>query len=234
MSQLKKGAKDDGNDEESGKENKGNSYGVDERGDGDKDIGGNHKKSSANQNNDEGNDKEDGSDEEEKDDELNKDNNANGDGDGANGDGDDDKSGKDGGTDGSGEKDSSEEEETNDELDKENKANGEGDDGRRDGDNGSGDNHDKKSAKEGGYEKKPRPSVNKLVKPEKKTNLTRVCKTASQRFSGYDTSKTNENQNKEEKKDDCPIQLVRCVYQLCQNIPKNTELSNIGTEIVFQ
>ncbi len=39
-----------------------------------------------------------------------------------------------------------------------------------------------------------------------KKNLTRVCKTASQRFSGYDISKTNKNQNKEEKKDNCPIQ----------------------------
>jgi hypothetical protein len=58
--------------------------------------------------------------------------------------------------------------------------------------------------------------------------------TASQRFSGYATSKTKENQNKEEKKDDCPIRRVRCVYQLCQNIPKNTELPNIGTEIIFQ
>jgi hypothetical protein len=97
-----------------------------------------------------------------------KDNEANGGGDGANGDGDDVKSGKDGGTDGSGEKNSSDEEKTNDESDKENKANSEGDDGRGDGDNGSDDNHDKKSAKEGGYEKKPRPSVNNLVKPEKK------------------------------------------------------------------
>jgi hypothetical protein len=168
MSQLKKGANNVGNDEESGKENKRNGYGVDERGDGDKDIGGNCEKFSANENNDEGNDKEDGSDEEEKDDELNKDNKANGDGDGANGDRDDDKSGKDSETDGSGEKDSSDEEETNDESDKENEANGEGDDGCSDGDNGSNDNHDKKSAKEGGYEKKPRPSVNNLVKPDKK------------------------------------------------------------------
>jgi hypothetical protein len=191
------------------------------------------KKSSANENNDKGNDKKDGSDEGEKDDELNKYNKANGDGDGANGDGDDDKSGKDDGTDGSGKKDSSDEEETNDELDKENKANGEGDDGCGDGDNGGDDNHDEKSAKEGGYEKKPRPSVNNLVKPEKRTNLTRVYKTASQRFSVYDTSKTIKNQNKEEKKDNCPRQQVRCVYQLCQNIPKNTELPNIGTELVF-
>ncbi len=38
-----------------------------------------------------------------------------------------------------------------------------------------------------------------------KKNLARVYKTASQRYSGFDTSKTKENQNKEEKKDDCPI-----------------------------
>jgi hypothetical protein len=92
-----------------------------------------------------------------KDDELNKDNKANGDG-------DDDESGKDGGTDGSGKKDRSDEEETNDELDIENEANvNYGDDGRGDGGNGGDDNHDKKSAKEGGYEMKPRPSVNNLV-----------------------------------------------------------------------
>ncbi len=102
---------------------------------------------------------------------MNKDNKANGDGDGANGDRDDDKSGNDDGTDGSGEKDSSDEEETNDESDKEIEANGEGDDGCGDGDNGSDDNHDKKSAKEGGYEKKPRPSVNNLGKPEKNPTL---------------------------------------------------------------
>ncbi len=53
----------------------------------------------------------------------------------------------------SGKKDSSDEEETNDESDKENKANGEGDDGCGDGDNGIYDNHDNKSAKEGGYER---------------------------------------------------------------------------------
>ncbi len=56
-------------------------------------------------------------------------------------------------------------------MDKENEANGEGDDGRGDGDNGSDDNHDIKSAKEVGYEKKPRPSVKNLVKPEKKPTL---------------------------------------------------------------
>jgi hypothetical protein len=66
-----------------------------------------------------------------------------------------------------------------------------------------------------------------------KKNLTRVYKTASHRFSEHDTSKTNKNQNKEEKKDNCLIQRVRCVYQLCQIIPKNTELPNIGTKIVF-
>jgi hypothetical protein len=114
-------------------------------------------------------------------------------------------------------------------LDKENKANDDGDDGRGDGDNGVDDNHDKKSAKEGGYKRKPRPSVDNLVEPEKNPNLARVYITASQRFSVYDTSKTKENQNKDEKKDGCPIQQVRCVYQLCQNIPKNTELPNIGT-----
>ncbi len=80
---------------------------------------------------------------------------------------------------------------------KENKINGEGDDGHGDEVNGSDDKHEKKSLKEGGYEKKPRPSVNNLVKPGK-TNLARVYKTASQRFSCYDTSKTKENQNKEE------------------------------------
>jgi hypothetical protein len=63
--------------------------------------------------------------------------------------------GKDSGTDGSGEEDSSDEEETNDESDKESEK----DDGCGDGDNGSDDNHDKKSAKEGGYEKKPRPFI---------------------------------------------------------------------------
>ncbi len=56
-------------------------------------------------------------------------------------------------------------------MDKENKANGEVDDGCGDGDNGSDDNHDKKSAKEGGYEKKPRPSIKNVVKPEKKPIL---------------------------------------------------------------
>jgi hypothetical protein len=69
---------------------------------------------------------------------------------------------------------------------------------------------------------------------QKKTNLARVYKTASQRFSGYDISKTKENQNKDETEDDCPIRQVRCVYQLCQNIQKNTEFQNIGTEIFFQ
>jgi hypothetical protein len=53
-------------------------------------------------------------------------------------------------------------------LDKENKANGKRDDGRGDRDNGSDDNHDKKPAKEGGYEKKPRPSIKNDVKLEKK------------------------------------------------------------------
>ncbi len=126
MSQLKKGANDDGDDEELGKENKGNGYGVDERGDGDNGIGDNCEKSSANENNDggkdqsgkdggtEGNDKEYGSDEKEKDYESNKDNEANGDG-------DDDESGKVGGTDGSGKNDSSYEEEKNDESDKKTK-----------------------------------------------------------------------------------------------------------------
>jgi hypothetical protein len=71
------------------------------------------------------------------------------------------------------------------------------------------------------------------IEPEKKPNLARVYKTASHRFSVYETSKTKENQNKEEKKDDCPICPVRCVYQLCQNIPKNTELPNIGTKFFF-
>jgi hypothetical protein len=82
-------------------------------------------------------------------------------------------------------------------------------------------------------EKKPRPSVKNFVKPEKK-NLARVSKKASQKSSEYITSKTNENQNKEEKKDNCTRQRVRCVYELCQNIPKNTESPYIGTEIVSQ
>jgi hypothetical protein len=73
----------------------------------------------------------------------------------------------------------------------------------------------------------------RILSNQKKTNLARVSKIASQRSSDFNTSKTNKNQNKEEKKDDCPRQRVRCVYQLCQNIPKNTELPNIGTEIVF-
>jgi hypothetical protein len=128
-----------------------------------------------------------------------KDNEANGGGDGANGDGDDVKSGKDGGTDGSGEKNSSDEEKTNDESDKENKANSEGDDGCGDGDNGSDDNHNKKSSKEGGYEKKPRPSVNNLVMPEK-TNLTKNYKTASQRFPGYDTKKQKKTKTRKRKR----------------------------------
>jgi hypothetical protein len=68
---------------------------------------------------------------------------------------------------------------------------------------------------------------------QKTPNIARVSKTASQVFSVYDTSKSKENQNKEEKKDDCPIRQVRCVYQLCQNILKNTELPNIGTELFF-
>jgi hypothetical protein len=117
---------------------------------------------------------------------LNKDNKANGDG-------DDDKSGKDGGTDGSGKKDSSDEEEKMMSWIEENKANSDGDDGRGDGDNGNDDKHDKESAKLGRYKKKPRPSVNNLVEPEKNPNLARVYKTASQIFSGYDTSKTKEN-----------------------------------------
>jgi hypothetical protein len=114
---------------------------------------------------------------------------------------------------------SSDEEETYDESDKENKANGERDDERSNGDNGSDDNYNKKSAKEGGYEKKPRPSIKNVVKPEK-NNLTWVFKTASQGSLGCNTSKTNKNQNKEGEKDDCPRQQVRCVYELCQNIPK--------------
>jgi hypothetical protein len=47
-----------------------------------------------------------------------------------------------------------------------------------------------------------------------KKNLNWVSKTASQRCSDCNTSKTNKNQNKEEKMDDCPRQRVRCVY--CQ------------------
>ncbi len=39
----------------------------------------------------------------------------------------------------------------------------------------------------GGYKRKPRPCVNNLVEQEKKPNLSRVYKTASQRFSVYDT-----------------------------------------------
>jgi hypothetical protein len=54
LSQLKKGANNDENDEESGKENKDNGNGVDERCDGDNNIGGNGEKSSANENNDRG------------------------------------------------------------------------------------------------------------------------------------------------------------------------------------
>jgi hypothetical protein len=73
----------------------------------------------------------------------------------------------------------------------------------------------------------------RILSNQKKNNLTWVSKTASQKSSDCDTSKTNENQNKEEKKDSCPRQQVRCVYELCQNIPKNTELPNIGTDIVF-
>jgi hypothetical protein len=124
---------------------------------------------------------------------LNKDNKANRDG-------DDDESGKDGGTDGGGKNDNNDEEEKNDESDKENEANGNGGDGCGDGDNGGNDKHDEKLAKEGEYKKKPRPSVNNLVEPEKNSNLARVYKTASQRFSGYDTSKTKENQTKKRKR----------------------------------
>jgi hypothetical protein len=46
----------------------------------------------------------------------------------------------------------------------------------------------------------------RMLLNQKKTKLTRAYKKASQRSSGCYTSKTNKNQNKEEKKDDCPRQ----------------------------
>jgi hypothetical protein len=46
----------------------------------------------------------------------------------------------------------------------------------------------------------------RILLNQKINNLTWAYKTASQRSSGCNTSKTNKNQNKEEKKDDCPRQ----------------------------
>jgi hypothetical protein len=69
---------------------------------------------------------------------------------------------------------------------------------------------------------------------QKKTNLTQVSKKASQRSSDFNNLKNKQKSKQGKEKDNCQRQQVRCVYKLCQNIPKHIELPNIGTEIVSQ